>query len=1188
MVSFPGRRGSPPTARRSTAVLFGLLVVLSSLSVGVLMLAPDPGASPAVPHLGRASPETGTPSPLAEAARALLPAPTSTPAVPAPSPPLEAWGNVTSLHRDLAPSPRDIAMATYDPADGYALLYGGELLNTYYQQDWWGFSPGTGWSNLTDWSGAYPGARAGAMMTWDPADGYVLEYGGCKGANYETCLIENYVWSYNVAKTGGDGWASLAGASAGNRMFGGMADDPADGAVVVFGGCDAYTDAATSSECSGLAGDTWTYNATTATPWTQLAFGGTTCGGLGQGPCTAGTAPLPRAYLMMTYDPALKEVVLFGGIAENSALTGVHLSDDTWTFNNGVWTNITGTAGAPPERFYGSLAWDPAGNQLLLEGGVGYGASGGYVVLGDTWAFRGGIWTNITAPAGTSAPSPRAGAAFVTFPPPAFPTLFGGIQPYSPYDLNDTWVYGPVLQAHDDTVPTATDAGLPVEFDGWATGGLSPYSYFWSYGDGNVASGAHQNHTYAAPGTYPSMLLATDTYGMSAHRFVNITINPDPSITAAANTTSTTTAVPVQFWGNASGGTGSYSYAWDFGDGSAVSALPDPSHLYLRAGTFLANVTVTDAVGANATASVTITVRLAPLGLTASAAPLLGAAPLPVDFSASASGGLSPISITWHFADGSRASGYGDATHLYNLTGSFNATVWANDSAGHSDRQTFDVVVYAPLSVQLHLSANGTAPGTLVTVTATVAGGWGALAYLWSLNGSAYATGHPNLDFTPLGAGNYTLALNVSDARGDWRVAGTVLAVLPPVAPLTATLSANDTQFPMGGSVLLSVEAAGGSPPYSYAWSLNGTNQSSVSSSPTWTLTLPHAGNYTFRAWVVDANDRQKGSNGVTVEATYLGPSKTSTPPGQSSGSPGGGSSGLFSSLLAGNLWLYLLLLVIIVVVVVAAVLSRRRPKDFAASAPATVASAAAEPAAWAEASHGGTPEEEGSPLEEVPSPGPAMGAAAAPAAPSRVVPSYVSFERPSGTKSLDTEPRASSAPTSDENGPVSVEEEAPSEPSPEAPTEAPAEPVAGAADEASPAETAEPPAEAVEPPAEAPVHTPLEPDHPLAGVAADWAALGASDHHVGSTEGASEPSADRAEPASPAAAPPAEVPLATAPETEGAPPEGSEPETASSSAQEPAPPAPEGEGAPAASAPGKKKMKLKRKASPPSGGDPS
>jgi PKD repeat protein len=59
------------------------------------------------------------------------------------------------------------------------------------------------------------------------------------------------------------------------------------------------------------------------------------------------------------------------------------------------------------------------------------------------------------------------------------------------------------------------------------------------------------------------------------------------------------------------------SYNWNFGDGSAASTAPSPSHVYTQAGSFTAVLTVTDNRGATGTSQVAITVSPNPSVLNA-------------------------------------------------------------------------------------------------------------------------------------------------------------------------------------------------------------------------------------------------------------------------------------------------------------------------------------------------------------------------------------------------------------------------------------------------------------------------------------------------------------------------------------------------------------------------------------------
>ena len=85
---------------------------------------------------------------------------------------------------------------------------------------------------------------------------------------------------------------------------------------------------------------------------------------------------------------------------------------------------------------------------------------------------------------------------------------------------------------------------------------------------------------------------------------------PQLSTVIEANSTSGQAPLNVNFTGSATGGTGPYTYSWNFGDGQ-TSTSQNPSHTYASEGDYTATLTVADNKGVNAVASQVITVTKA-------------------------------------------------------------------------------------------------------------------------------------------------------------------------------------------------------------------------------------------------------------------------------------------------------------------------------------------------------------------------------------------------------------------------------------------------------------------------------------------------------------------------------------------------------------------------------------------------
>jgi hypothetical protein len=95
---------------------------------------------------------------------------------------------------------------------------------------------------------------------------------------------------------------------------------------------------------------------------------------------------------LMAYDPAIAQVVHFGGISNGGRL------NDTWTWNGTTWTRQS-PADFPSARTNAPMAYDSGTGQFVLVGGYGSGGS-----FNDTW-----VYLPVTPAPTVSAVSPKSG-----------------------------------------------------------------------------------------------------------------------------------------------------------------------------------------------------------------------------------------------------------------------------------------------------------------------------------------------------------------------------------------------------------------------------------------------------------------------------------------------------------------------------------------------------------------------------------------------------------------------------------------------------------------------------------------------------------------------------------------------------------------------------------------------------------
>lgn len=157
--------------------------------------------------------------------------------------------------------------------------------------------------------------------------------------------------------------------------------------------------------------------------------------------------------------------------------------------------------------------------------------------------------------------------------------------------------------------PNSGVAPLTVNFDSTPSGGLSPYSCSWTFGDGGTSTSATPSHVYDSAGTFTATVVVTDTETVSQVKTATSTITvtwPALSVTGTASTT--TGSLSADFTCAPNGGDGVYSYAWNFGDKSTTSSNQNPTHQYSAAGTYTVTVTVSDTASHTAQWSKVITV----------------------------------------------------------------------------------------------------------------------------------------------------------------------------------------------------------------------------------------------------------------------------------------------------------------------------------------------------------------------------------------------------------------------------------------------------------------------------------------------------------------------------------------------------------------------------------------------------
>lgn len=227
-----------------------------------------------------------------------------------------------------------------------------------------------------------------------------------------------------------------------------------------------------------------------------------------------------------------------------------------------------------------------------------------------------------------------------------------------------------------------------VTFTHSTSGGDNNYSYAWDFGDGSVVSTEEApTHTYAQSGDYTVSLTVTD--GEASVDVANKVVSIAQALQADINSTVDGASVSVS--ANVTGGTESYTYNWDFGDGSTAEGV-DGEHTYSLTGSYTVTLTVTsgDQQQSEVTKSIDV---IAPMNASFTSTK----SELKASFTSSASGGDGNYSYAWDFGDGSTST-TASPSHTYSSEGSYTVELVVTDGTGVEKSTSKSVSVTKPAS----------------------------------------------------------------------------------------------------------------------------------------------------------------------------------------------------------------------------------------------------------------------------------------------------------------------------------------------------------------------------------------------------------------------------------------------------------------------------------------------------------
>ena len=293
------------------------------------------------------------------------------------------------LSPSISPPARSYLAMTYDPAGGKIIMFGG-FDGTGYLNDTWTFD-GTSWTHMQ--TPLSPPARAASQMAYDAITQKVVLFGGYNGTRY---LGDTWLWDGKTSR-----WTHATPAHHPTAVTGPMLFTDPNGRVDVYGGFDGRFYQYSMWQWIG-------------SDWHRLSLV---------------MLPYASSSAAVGVNGITGEAVLFGGLADINPV-------NTWTYDGKNWTQQFPRT-QPQWVYAGSAAFDPNLKAVVLFGGGSGGIDQNTTwewVQAPTWEGTGFTWKQLVT---KQSPPAREGAGMAYSPSLGHVIVFGGQNSEVP--LGDTW-----------------------------------------------------------------------------------------------------------------------------------------------------------------------------------------------------------------------------------------------------------------------------------------------------------------------------------------------------------------------------------------------------------------------------------------------------------------------------------------------------------------------------------------------------------------------------------------------------------------------------------------------------------------------------------------------------------------------------------------------------------------------------
>ncbi|MFT5723363.1 MAG: parallel beta-helix repeat protein [Bacteroidia bacterium] len=372
----------------------------------------------------------------------------------------------------------------------------------------------------------------------------------------------------------------------------------------------------------------------------------------------------------------------------------------------------------------------------------------------------------------------------------------------------------------------------------------SNHGNHWDMGDGATFTTTTPKHQYNKAGTFAVTLTVESINGCKDTTQSNVTVYDTPDADFSASKVCAGSA--TSFTNKSTGGSGTVTHAWNFGDGNTSSSA-SPNHTYAAAGKYTVSLSTTGQGSCVGTVSKTVEVYEVPTASISVSDVCVGKVST---FSASTTGAST---YAWSFGDGN-TNGSVAPSHTYAKAGTYTVSVTVTSVYGCAVTSTTTTMVNDLPTTGFTNSTVCLGDATVFTNTTSISSG--TLSYSWDFgDGSSSSAASPSHSYGS--AGTYTVVLTATANGCSASYSAKVVVNDEPTADFT-----NNTVCL--GSVTSFTNYSGGATKYS--WNFGDGSTASTATTPT--HTYASAGTFTV---TLTAENASGCSDVKTVSVTVLG-----------------------------------------------------------------------------------------------------------------------------------------------------------------------------------------------------------------------------------------------------------------------------------------------------------------------------